>query len=243
MNLSLNTINILQEHKCSYINNGYVKVSNILSENSANMIHSAISKQKQWNLVFRNKGHHQDLNNVEVKHWDKTQQENLINIIHSKASIDFQYFYETIPIYDIYYDRSLSGHFFNDIFHFLNSEDTLNFFRELLDAPEISFLDAQITRFSAGHFLNCHNDDVKGKNRVAAFVINLTKDWRPDWGGALHILNKELEIEKSFIPSFNEVNIFKVPVDHFVGIVAPFTSASRLSITGWFRSGKNPKKC
>ena len=99
----------------------------------------------------------------------------------------------------------MPGHFFNDIVKFLNSEPTLNYFREILDAPEINFLDAQITRFKAGHFLNCHNDDVNGKNRVAAFVINLTKDWSVDWGGALHILSNNSEIEKSFSPSFNEI--------------------------------------
>ena len=70
----------------------------------------------------------------------------------------------------------MPGHFFNEIVEFLNNEDTLNYFREILAAPEITFLDAQITRFKAGHFLNRHNDDVQGKNRVAAFVINLSKE-------------------------------------------------------------------
>jgi Rps23 Pro-64 3,4-dihydroxylase Tpa1-like proline 4-hydroxylase len=83
---------------------------------------------------------------------------------------------------------------------------------------------------------------VKGKNRVAAFVINLSKNWRTDWGGALHILNKDLEIEQSFVPSFNEINVFKVPVEHLVGYVSPFATGQRLSITGWLRSGDNPKK-
>jgi Rps23 Pro-64 3,4-dihydroxylase Tpa1-like proline 4-hydroxylase len=241
MKLLLNKTNKIEPLKQSYLEHGYVKVPNALSTNSANLIYSSISKQEQWNLVFRSNNAHQDLNNLNVENWDKEHIDNLIDLIHKQAEAGFQYFYETIPIYDIYYDKLMLGHFFNDIFEFINSDETLAFFRKMLNAPEITFADAQITRFRAGHFLNQHNDDVNGKNRVAAFVINLTKDWRVDWGGELHLFTDNFEIKKSFVPSFNEINIFKVPVKHLVGYVSPFATGNRLSITGWFRSGKNPK--
>lgn len=241
MKLSFNKTENIAKLKQGYLNNGYVKLENALTDETASFIHEKISTQKQWNLVFKNKGLHQDANSVDVEAWDEENKKNLTKLVHQQAENAFQYFYETIPIYDIYYDKLMPEHFFNDIVKFLNSEPVLNYFREVLDAPEINFLDAQITRFKAGHFLNCHNDDVSGKNRVAAFVINLTKDWSVDWGGALHILNNKAEIEKSFSPSFNEINIFKVPVDHLVGYVSPFATGQRLSITGWLRSGENPK--
>ena len=136
----------------------------------------------------------------------------------------------------------MPGHFFNQIIEFLNSEKVLNYFRVLLSEPSISFADAQITRFGAGHFLNTHDDNVTNKNRIAAFVINLTKEWRPDWGGALHLLDKQGQITNSFVPTFNEINIFKIPVDHYVGCVSPFALQKRTSITGWLRTGDNPKK-
>ncbi len=242
MKLELNKSKKLEKLKNRYLDNGYVKVENALLSECAEELYLNIAKQEKWNLVFRNKGIHQDFNSIDVQGWDKKHKDDLIELIHNQAKENFQYFYETIPVYDIYYDNLMPGHFFNEIVEFLNNEDTLNYFREILAAPEISFLDAQITRFKAGHFLNRHNDDVQGKNRVAAFVINLSKEWRTDWGGALHILNNKLEIEQSFVPSFNEINIFKVPVDHVVGYVSPFASGERLSITGWLRSGENPKK-
>lgn len=242
MKLSLNKTKDIVKLKQSYLNDGYVKLERALTNKTANFIHDKISVQEQWNLVFKNNGIHQDSNSLDVESWDDSHKNNLIKLVHKQAENDFQYFYETIPIYDIYYDNLMPQHFFNDIVKFLNSELVLNYFREVLDAPEITFLDAQITRFKAGHFLSCHNDDVKGKNRIAAFVINLTKDWCVDWGGALHILNSNLEIEKSFSPSFNEINVFKVPVNHLVGYVSPFATGHRLSITGWLRSGENPKE-
>ncbi|MFD2166303.1 2OG-Fe(II) oxygenase [Thalassotalea euphylliae] len=221
---------------------GYVKVPQALHCETATIIKEAIDNQHSWNLVFNHQGSHQDLNALQVADWTEQQKKDLVNIVNAQASDGFQYFYENIPLYDIYYDNLLPEHFFNTIYEFLNSKETLTFFRELLNEPAISFVDAQITRFGPGHFLNVHNDAVANKNRIAAYVINLTHDWRPDWGGALHLLDSEQNIHKSFLPSFNEINIFKIPVDHYVGYVSPFASNKRISITGWLRSGENPKE-
>ncbi len=218
-----------------------VKVPRALTEESAALITKHIKKQVIWNLVFDHNATHKDLNSVEVENWTASQKQDLISVIHHQAKSGFQYHYETIPLYDIFHDNLMPGHFFNEIMRFLNDEKTLNYFRELLSCPEISFADGQITRFKAGHFLNKHNDDVANKNRFAAFVINLTSEWRPDWGGALHILGEQGELKQSFLPTFNEINIFKIPVDHYVGFVSPFADGHRLSITGWLRTGENPK--
>jgi len=242
MNLSLAENIDIDNLNTSFLKNGYIIVKNALNNDTANYLFEKFSMQEEWNLVFNHNGLHQDLNSTEVAQWSADKKNDLQLIVHQQASQGFQYFYEAIPIYDIYNNNIMPGHFFNDILEFLNSSTVLDFYRNLLSAPEISFADAQITRFSAGSFLNCHDDSVDNKNRVAAFVINLTKDWRADWGGALHILDDESQIQQSFLPSFNEINIFRIPVDHYVGIVAPFAKGDRLSITGWLRSGENPMK-
>ena len=36
------------------------------------------------------------------------------------------------------------------------------------------------------------------------------------------------------LPTFNTLNIFRVPADHSVSMVTPFAGAVRYAITGWF---------
>ncbi|MFT2092786.1 2OG-Fe(II) oxygenase [Paraglaciecola sp. 2405UD69-4] len=215
--------------------NGFVKVPNALKKSSAQTIYEHIKNQQEWNLVFDLDGKHQDYNSQDVANWSPQQKQQLKEIIYQQAATGFQYHYETIPLYDIYKNNILPGHFFNQIIEFLNNEVTLDYFRTLLSEPNIKFADGQITRFKPSHFLNTHNDAVQNKNRIAAYVINLTPVWMPNWGGALHILDEQAQIRQSYLPSFNEINIFKIPVDHYVGMVSPFASAPRLSITGWLR--------
>lgn len=93
-----------------------------------------------------------------------------------------------------------------------------------------------LSKYKAGNFLSPHSD--KGNGRLA-FVLNLTKNWKPQYGGVLHFMNDtRTEITDSFIPQFNNFIIFHVPeetgISHFVSTVAQNVKYSRYSITGWF---------
>lgn len=119
---------------------------------------------------------------------------------------------------------------------FLNSPAFIAFVRGVTGDDRIDFADAQATRYRPGHVLTGHNDDAEGKNRLYAYVLNLTRKWRVDWGGALIFPDADGQIAQGFVPRFNALNIFAVPMDHAVTQVASFAGANRLSITGWLRS-------
>ena len=219
---------------------GRVHIPEFLQTDSANLLHKKLGEQAQWNLVFTRDGKHVDIGADSVDQWTEEQKRQFEDIVHKPAQAGFQYLYKNIPVYDIYHRKLLPGHFLNDLFEFLNSDAVLNFGRVLTGRNDIGFCDAQATCYEAGHFLTCHDDATHGKNRVAAYVLNLTPQWNPDWGGALQFYDDNNNIEAGFGPSFNALNVFRIPCRHAVGFVAPFATGSRLSITGWFRTGEDP---
>jgi SM-20-related protein len=92
------------------------------------------------------------------------------------------------------------------------------------------------SRYTAGQFLGPHHDLNKGK---IGFILNLTKDWRPEHGGLLHMLDKDyMTVEKTILPVFNRLTIFHIPsqhgIPHFVSHVNPAVKVNRISYTGWF---------
>jgi SM-20-related protein len=119
---------------------------------------------------------------------------------------------------------------------FLNGREFLAFVRAVTGDDRIHFADAQATRYRPGHVLTGHDDAAEGKNRLYAYVLNLTRDWRADWGGVLAFEGAGGHIEEGFAPAFNALNIFAVPMRHAVTQVASFAPRDRLSITGWLRS-------
>ncbi len=219
-----------------YIKHQHVHVSDFLNQNDAKELHTKFSKQKAWNLVWNNNGSHTDMNLEEVERWPIEQQQKLVSLVTQQARTGFQYFYAAIPIYDMCKNNDADHGFFRLIYDFVNSDEFINFTRELTGHPEIKFADVQATRYSCGHFLKEHDDNVAGKGRVAAYVLNLTPAWQEDWGGALILNSKQPRHAQALFPSFNALNVFQVPQRHSVSLVAPFANEARFSITGWLRA-------
>ncbi|MEM9055385.1 MAG: 2OG-Fe(II) oxygenase family protein, partial [Pseudomonadota bacterium] len=141
---------------------------------------------------------------------------------------------------DLYHSSQISNPL-KQVYEFINGKDFLGACRSLTGFDQISFADAQLTRYGPGQFLTRHDDDVQGKNRLVAYVLNLTPNWRTAWGGVLEFQDESGNITEGFLPAYNVLNVFKVPQSHAVSYVTPFTRAYRYAITGWLRSGVDPK--
>lgn len=159
--------------------------------------------------------------------------------VYAAAQKGFQYRYESLRAPDGDADREAEPTPLNIFARFLSSEPALSLLRTVTGADDIEFADAQATAYSPGHFLTTHSDEVEGKNRRAAYVMNLTHGWQVDWGGLL-TFPVEGGTAEAFVPAFNALNIFAVPQAHNVGIVAPFAARRRYSVTGWLRAGQRP---
>jgi SM-20-related protein len=156
--------------------------------------------------------------------------------VHKAAREGFQFRFETIRVPDEDSKRAADGTLLATFARFLSSPPALDFLRIVTGRDEIGFADAQGTAYGPHHFLTAHDDDVAGKNRLAAYVLNLTPEWRADWGGLLTFHRADGHIDEAFTPRFNALNLFEVPQRHSVSYVTPFVPNRRYAVTGWLRS-------
>lgn len=94
--------------------------------------------------------------------------------------------------------------------------------------------EAFASRFRSGDFLSKHSDSASGTNRLCAFVLNLTKQWRPHWGGHLLMLDEQASTAEILLPTFNQLVVFRVPKPHLVSAVMSPCPGVRYACTGWF---------
>lgn len=92
------------------------------------------------------------------------------------------------------------------------------------------------SRYVDGCFLSPHHDENLGS---IGLVYQLTKDWRPEWGGLLHFMSDDrATVERTEVPTFNSLTLFYLPEGkgkwHYVSHVAPEVKAKRLAYSGWF---------
>ena len=147
----------------------------------------------------------------------------------------FQYRFDAWRLSDIVERGDPAPAALTALYHWLNGPEFLALVTTLTGDPRPTYVDAQATRYGPGDFLTTHDDDVEGKHRLYAYVLNLTPDWRAEWGGLLGFPGEDGHLEGAYVPAFNALNMFRVPMRHMVTEVASFAPHPRLSVTGWIR--------
>lgn len=219
---------------------GRVQFRDFLTPNTAKAIHDIANTNKVWNAVYNRDGTHTDLNAAGMRALDEKQMRAFLGFLNHSAGKAFQYYFANLPLYDLYHAGQLKGGM-KSIYEFINGSNFLDQCRVLTGLQNITFADAQLTRYGPGQFLTRHDDNVAGKNRLAAYVLNLTPKWRAEWGGLLEFHDEAGNVVEGFVPDFNVLNVFTVPQSHSVSYVTPFARAYRYAITGWLRAGPDPK--
>ena len=214
---------------------GRLHVPDFLESPDAEAVGHALAKDVRWRRGVNQGDRSWDLPVEEVEALPEADRWKLAELAWRNAEVGFQYLFDTYRLSDEVEAGRDPGGAMGRLYAFLNGE-FLAFVRALTGDERPRFCDAQATRYLAGHFLTEHDDDVAGKGRLYAYVLNFTPMWRPDWGGLLLFLDADGHVGEGYTPAFNALNIFRVPQRHAVSIVAPFAGGPRLSVTGWVRA-------
>lgn len=220
----------------AYARNSRIRIPDFLQHGAAEALHAFLQAAPWWR-TFNQGERTWDLGPESIEVLTPEQASQLEQAIHEGARKGFQYVYETVRVSEQSSERSERGFPVDRLLEAMNTAPALEMWRELTGDPDVGLVDGQATRYLPGHFLTRHDDDVEGKNRVAAYVLNLSPEWAPEWGGLLQFHDAAGEVTGAMVPGFNVLNLFRVPQSHSVSIVAPFAPAPRYSITGWIRRG------
>lgn len=211
--------------------NGRVHIPDALTPISAERIHHALRSETRWTLIVNKDGTPAALSSPpplgeRMRHGAAAWE-------HARDK--FAYIYDNHRLSFAGEGYEFPQGYFARVVAFLNSPAFIGAMRRITGVEAIAFADAQATVYRPGDFLTGHDDDAEGKNRVAAYVLNLTRGWRSDWGGELQFLGAEGEVLTGYAPAFNALNLFSVPQRHRVNRVA-LEGGNRYSITGWLRT-------
>lgn len=207
-----------------------LQVADFLTADSAHALHEALSNDIGWKLTANRGEEILDFDLEAVARWAPEQHALLDKAVAMGGRFGFQFRYEVIRL-----TETSTGPLaqFRD---FMSSPAVLALLRTITDTDDIAFADAHASRYRPGHFLSTHDDRVDKMGRRAAYVMNLTPQWRPDWGGLLQFFDNRGDVTRAFMPNYNTLNIFSVPQLHNVSWVTPLAAAPRYAVTGWLRA-------
>lgn len=223
---------------------GRVHIPAILTAPSAARVAKCLEQETRYNLSVSSPTEHRDIGYDVIAGkaaaWRAQFLEKILQgpASHPDPRQGFQAFYDNHRMSDAGEPYHDPAHYLAAIVAFLNGAPFLQFARTVTGIGDIAMADAQATRFVRNQFLTTHDDKSEhhGKNRRAAYVLNMTENWRADWGGLLLFLDAGGNVTEGFVPAFNALNILAVPQLHLVSQVTGFAGRARHSITGWLNA-------
>lgn len=222
----------------TFARHGRLHLPGVFAPAAAKAVGASLANAVPWHKSLNANGKSYDIGLETLQAMPPERRAELDSAIVQGGRTGFQYLFDAWRLSDVVEAGQRQGGALaplEAVYDFLNSETFLGFVRTLTGDPRPAYVDAQATRYQAGDFLTAHDDDVEGKNRLYAYVLNFTPAWRPDWGGLLVFHDIDGHIAEGYCPTFNALNIFRVPQLHAVTQVASFAGGDRLSITGWIR--------
>ena len=219
---------------------GRLHLPAILAEPDARRLAQALTRAP-WSRTFLADGKGYDVPRPDYAATAPEVQREVETAIARGGRTGFQFDFDTYRISDHIEAGRRQGGAVAELeaaYDLLNSAAFLGFVRQLTGDERPVYCDAQATRYRAGQFLTAHDDELAGKDRLYAYVLNLTPGWRVEWGGLLLFHDADGHVAEAYAPKFNSLNIFRVPQWHSVSQVASYVEADRLAITGWIRASK-----
>ena len=114
----------------------------------------------------------------------------------------------------------------------LEREDFAEYIQTLGDIDDrLSLLKHFASIYDSGDFLSQHPDP----GYDVAFILNLTKDWKYEYGGCLTVL--EDDKPRVVLPKFNSLVLLFLGdegIEHYVSEVSRLAPHPRIAISGWF---------
>ncbi len=216
---------------------GRVQVPGFLQEDAARRLHDCLREEVPWETAQRTDAARAP-GLPDSAEPGTVEDAALLQAATDRARDGFEFYFDRYRMIDARRDGRDPQLVLHAVVDFLNSEPFLAFARHLAGDPDIRMVSAIAVRYRNGHFLRVHNDRAPDEDRACAYVINLSRDWQPDWGGLLQFLDPgEQRVIDTFTPAWNSLSLFRVPQPHVVSLVTPWAREPRLSITGWFRRG------
>lgn len=210
-----------------------IQVRDFLAPAAAAAVTQALAEGMPWRMYWMHGERAMSVPEADLQTTPEIERVDLNRKLIEQARTSFQFSYFGCPMSPQALAELPPDHALRGIAARMVSYEFLDSVKELVGDTAIRGMNANLSRYDTGHFLRYHDDSGTHEPRVAAYVLNLSVDWAPDWGGLLNFVDVDRNIVKTFTPHHNSLVVFKVPQAHFVSYVAPFAARSRFAITGW----------
>ena len=218
---------------------GRIRISDVLVDAFATKTLKSLQGDMPWQLMyFNHEGKGTDmvgrLSPQQQARMSESQKQALADRIHADAAHRYQSWYKGYDILMARREGREQHLYLQKFLDFMGSDELFEFIEAVSGDRQFNRVDCHACRYEPGHFLREHSDQSPFENRRLAYVFNFSPNWEADFGGLTHFMDDDHQLADTYVPEYNSLLLFRVPVNNSVSMVANYAPRARYSITGWF---------
>jgi Rps23 Pro-64 3,4-dihydroxylase Tpa1-like proline 4-hydroxylase len=223
----------LGELSAEFARSGRIQILRVLRPDSALLLSELLAAERHWGLSLAAGSIGRRFLQIDARQRLSGQQvREIFEAAYGDAGRSRSHLYETLSLTNYHSASSHAAMLYAQLLQFMGSARFLGFVRAVSGFTEIRSTTAVACRYSAGHFYASHIDEIGGAGHRASFVLNLSQEWQPQWGGILQFKGAQGDVEDAYLPRFNSLSLFVASQAHAVSIVSPYAPRPRHSIAG-----------
>jgi hypothetical protein len=214
----------------AYKKAGRLQVPEALIGAAADALSETIEKMAIWRTVYLKGDEECTVAGADLRSITARRQRDMLQNMYSQARDGYQYVrYEcaTDNIPNAKDPKALT-----DADEFFKSDGFRDFLRAVAGVKDGELENVHARWLQREQFMA--DSDLAGNlpDCKLSFSMDVTRKWRPHWGGQLNFIDPDGAIEEAWSPAFNMLNIYAGGSRHSISYVAPFHGAFCLSICG-----------
>lgn len=218
----------------SLLTTGFVQINDYLPLGTAEVLYDCLDNRVQWDLAWSEHGTGRQIKAPVLAGMSPVTIRETVASAFDTADSGMRFVYNTFRVIDSWRSGEYAQHPLYTLANAMHTPEHLAFIRTITGNTAIRRMDVLAARYLPGHFLTPHDDAHDAEGREVTWILNLTRDWQPEWGGLLHLMDADRHhITHTLIPRFNSMVLFHPPRWHFVSQVANFARKPRYTLTGW----------
>lgn len=209
---------------------GRLQVPDAMADKSADNLSQTIEKMAIWKSVFMEGDKERALGGSDMKSLTDRRRREMLDRIYTQARDGYQYMRYECPTDEI--PNAKDPKALKDADKFFKSDDFRDFLRGVAGAKDGELEGVQARWLQREQFMTDSGLAAGLPDCKLQFSMDVTRKWRPHWGGHLNFLDENGEIAEAWSPGFNKLNIYAGGTRHSISYVTPFHGAFCLSICG-----------
>ena len=211
-----------------FIQDGRVQINDIMPIEQIDSIYKVLHENITFDQAVTLNNQAKLLRRKDIASLGQHGINNLMRQVYQNAAKGIGFWYGRAP------DSERNNSILAEFERWIKSDLAINFIKAVTGNNDICNAVIQYTKYLPGEFLTRHKDKGAEDQRRIAFVLHLSPQWHPDWGGVLQFYQQSGQPRDAWAPKYGCLHLFDTKHIHAVTTISPFAPAARYTISGWF---------